>query len=159
MARLCLIAVAGLPAPQGSKRAMIHRSTGKPVLIESSKSLPAWRDSVTTAAIIAPGRPLEPWDGPLELDMVFTVARPRGHYGSGRNGHLVRPGAPARPHTKPDLSKLARAVEDSLTVARVWTDDARIVEYRRLAKVYVGEDPDALNTPGVLIRVRPLDGM
>ena len=51
----------------------------------------------------------------------------------------------------PDLSKLARGVEDALVAAGVMKDDALIVEYTRLAKVYVGEDEEALDRPGVLI--------
>ena len=39
----------------------------------------------------------------------------------------------------------------------VWKDDAAVVEYRRLAKVYPGSDPDALDQPGALIRIHPLE--
>src|SRR5690606_25696178 len=90
-------------------------------------------------------------------DMVFTLARPRSHYRTGRNAHLLRDSAPARPTGAPDLSKLARATEDALTEAGVWKDDAAVVEYRRLAKVYPGSDPDALDQPGVLIRIHLLE--
>ena len=55
---------------------------------------------------------------------------------------------------RPDLSKLARSTEDALSDAGLIADDARIVEYERLAKVFPGEDPDALEAPGVLIVVR-----
>jgi hypothetical protein len=38
----------------------------------------------------------------------------------------------------------------------VYSDDARIVAYGRLAKVYAGSnDPDALHIPGAVIRIRP----
>jgi hypothetical protein len=38
----------------------------------------------------------------------------------------------------------------------VWKDDALVVEYGRLVKLYVGaDDPDALDAPGAVIRVRP----
>lgn len=96
---------------------------------------------------------LFPLDGPLRVEMAFTLARPSSHYRTGRNRALLRAGAPLRPSGTPDLSKLARAAEDSLTDAGIVKDDARIVEYSRLAKVFIGEDPDALPMPGVLIRV------
>ena len=54
----------------------------------------------------------------------------------------------------PDLSKLLRSTEDALTDAGLWADDARVVEYERLAKVYPGEDPEALPVPGVRIEIR-----
>jgi Holliday junction resolvase RusA-like endonuclease len=54
----------------------------------------------------------------------------------------------------PDLSKLIRSTEDALTDAGVWTDDARVVAYHQPRKVYAGSaDPDALHTPGAVIRV------
>ena len=87
--------------------------------------------------------------------MVFTFVRPKSHYRTGRNAHLLRDDAPTRPATIPDLSKLARSTEDALKDAGVIRDDSLIVEYRRLAKVYAGEDPDALSTPGVLVRIAP----
>ena len=55
------------------------------------------------------------------------------------------------PSVAPDLSKLCRRPEDALQAAGVLRDDALIVEYTRLAKVYVDEDPEALDRPGCLI--------
>jgi Holliday junction resolvase RusA-like endonuclease len=88
---------------------------------------------------------------------VFTFARPRSHYRTGRNAHLVRDSAPARPAVYPDASKALRAVEDSLVDAGVIRDDCRLVEFTRLAKVYAGEDPEALHVPGAVITVRQLE--
>jgi Holliday junction resolvase RusA-like endonuclease len=47
-------------------------------------------------------------------------------------------------------------VEDALTAAGVWVDDARVVEYTRLAKVFCNEDPEALDRPGVVIHIGEL---
>jgi Holliday junction resolvase RusA-like endonuclease len=151
---MIIISVRGAPAPQGSKRHMGHG-----VMIESSRHVKPWRDAVRSDAAAA-ARALAGWAGPLDgaltVDMVFTFTRPKGHYRTGRNAHLLRSGAPQRPAGAPDLSKLARATEDALTDAGIWVDDARVVEYGRLAKVYAGEDPDALDSPGAVIRVRRL---
>lgn len=144
------VTVYGTPAPQGSKR-----HVGRGVMVESSKHLKPWRDAVRGEA--ADSRAswgiTAPLDAPLDAEMIFTFPRPRSHYRTGRNAHLLRASAPARPGGKPDLSKLARSTEDALKDAGVYKDDALIVEYRRLAKVYAGEDRDALDAPGVLIRV------
>lgn len=147
------LTVYGRPAPQGSKRYL-----GKGGMIESSKLVKPWRDDVKAAAeaLLADRRPWTALDGPLVVRMVFTAARPRSHYRTGRNAHLLRDGAPARPHGKPDVSKLLRSSEDALTDAGLWKDDALVVEYERAAKVFVGEDPEALDAPGARIVIRPL---
>jgi len=50
-----------------------------------------------------------------------------------------------------DCDKGLRAVFDSCTDAGLWADDARVAEVIRLAKVWSGYDPAALDVPGVLI--------
>ncbi|MFJ5105184.1 RusA family crossover junction endodeoxyribonuclease [Streptomyces sp. NPDC088554] len=147
------VTVHGTPGPQGSKR---HLGGG--VMIESSKKVRPWRQDVKWAALDATrARPAwVPLDGPLAAAVVFTFARPRGHYRTGRNAHLLRDAAPARPAVYPDLSKILRSTEDALTGV-VWADDARVVEYTRLGKYYADTgDPDVLGAPGCVIRVWPL---
>jgi len=145
--------VYGLPAPQGSKR-----HVGNGVMIESSKNVKPWRQDVKQAALDAIHE-LDGWtplDGPLMASMVFTFARPKGHYRTGRNAHLLRDAAPARPHGMPDLSKILRSTEDALKGV-VWADDARVVGYEQLGKWYAGTyAPDVLPMPGCVIRVWPL---
>lgn len=133
-----LLRVPGRPAPQGSKR-----HVGGGVMIESSKHVKPWREDVRQAALLL-GRKGPPLDGPLAVRMVFTVAKPKSAPKTRRTW----------PATMPDLSKLIRATEDALTSAGLWKDDARVVEYDRAAKVYPGEDPEALDVPGALIAVR-----
>jgi Holliday junction resolvase RusA-like endonuclease len=148
-ARILMIEVIvhGSPAPQGSKSFKGVRG-GKAILAESSKHVKPWRDAVRADALTArplwaEGRSWRPLDEPLLVEMVFTMPKPAA--------------APKRrrtwPMRMPDLSKLCRSTEDALTDAGVWVDDARVVEYGRLAKVYPGEDPDALTSPGAVIRV------
>lgn len=135
----------GRPAPQGSKR-FVGVKGGRGRMIESSKAVAPWRECVHAAGVAARAS-APPLDGPLLVRMVFTMPKPKS--------------APKRrqtwPSTQPDLSKLCRATEDALTTAGVWTDDARVVAYGRLAKVYPGEDADALEAPGVRIEITRLD--
>jgi len=150
--------VYGRPAPQGSKRAFTHPRTGKAMLIEQVQAnIKLWRDDVRNVAQgwLDHCGPRDLLCGPLAVTMVFSAARPKNHYRTGRNAHLLRDSAPTRPASTPDLSKLARSTEDALTGV-IWKDDAQIVEYRRLAKVYVGEDPLALDRPGAQIVITPL---
>lgn len=131
------ITVFGNPAPQGSKR-----HVGRGVMVESSKAVKPWREAVKASAldVMAEAPAL---DGPLLVRMVFTLRKPAS--------------APKRrrtwPDRIPDVSKLVRATEDALTEAGVWADDARVVEYARVAKVFPGEDAEALHIPGVRIEV------
>ena len=145
----CMRIVAyGTPAPQGSKKPMRNQHTGKIVTIENSPNLAPWRQDVKYAAEVVlteAGRP-QPFAGAVVMRMVFTFARPTS----------VKRGKRPWPSVYPDLSKLARAVEDALVAAGVMKDDALIVEYTRLAKVYSGEDEEALDRPGVLILIGEL---
>lgn len=150
-----VITAVGLPAPQGSKR-----HVGNGVMVESSKKVKPWRQDVKHAALdIAEALDWTVLDGPLAVAMTFTFARPKGHYRTGRNAHLLRDAAPSRPAGMPDLSKIVRSTEDALT-GIVWKDDARVVEYVRLGKWYAGtEAPDVLVVPGCVIRVWPLEAV
>jgi Holliday junction resolvase RusA-like endonuclease len=147
------ITVHGLAAPQGSKR-----HVGRGIMVESSKKVAPWRQDVKHAALaITETHP--DWtvlDGPLAVAMTFTFDRPKGHYRTGRNAHLLRESAPTRPAGMPDLSKLVRSTEDALTGV-VWKDDARVVDYVRLGKWYAGTPAeDVLTVPGCVIRVWPV---
>jgi len=156
------ITVYGQPAPQGSKHAFALKKggqyTGSVAMTESSgKKLKPWREAVKQAGLETMGWGQHPpYDGPLEARIIFTFARPRGHYRTGRNARLLRDSAPSRPAVYPDASKALRAAEDALVDAQVIKDDSRIVEFSRLAKVYAGEDPEALTSPGAVITIRQL---
>jgi Holliday junction resolvase RusA-like endonuclease len=136
--------VYGTPGPQGSKSFKGLAKSGRAILAESSKKVKPWRQDVKAAAEDARaqlgGQPL---DGPLVVRMVFTLPKPKSRPKTRKSW----------PDTKPDLSKLARSTEDALTDAGLWADDARVVEYARLAKVFPGEDEEALDAPGVRIAV------
>jgi Holliday junction resolvase RusA-like endonuclease len=140
------ILVYGSPAPQGSKKFVGLAKSGRGILTESSKKVRPWRQDVKAAALTARNG-AAPLDAPVRVRMVFTMPKPAS--------------APKRKRTfpcrMPDLSKLARSTEDALTEAGIWKDDARVVEYARLAKVYPGEDPEALDAPGVRIVVELLE--
>ncbi len=136
----------GMPGPQGSKR---HLGGG--VMVEMSKKVKPWRQDVVAACIDARrcGEmmiPIPPMDGPLRVRMVFTMPKPKSAPKTRKTWAM----------RTPDLSKLARSTEDALTTAGIWVDDARVVEYARLAKVFPGEDPEALDSPGVRIEIEAI---
>ena len=61
------------------------------------------------------------------VSFVFIRTRPKSHYRTGKNSHLLRDAAPTHPTVKPDVLKLARAAEDALT-GILWRDVAQIIE-------------------------------
>ena len=124
--------VPGVAQPGGSKTVGTSKQ-GKPFVRDSNRSVYAWRERVAKyAAEAMNGRELE--TGPLRLLVTFTIVRPKGHYGTGSNAGTVRPGAPAYPTTRPDTTKLLRAVEDALR-GIVYRDDAQVVE-QEAYKIY-----------------------
>lgn len=136
--------VFGCPAPQGSKR-FVGMKGGRGVMIESSKKVRPWRQDVKAEAErVRAGRP--PLDCPLSVLMVFTVPKPKSAPKTRKTW----------PDRKPDASKLVRSTEDALVDAGLISDDARIVNYERVAKVFPNEDRHALEAPGVLIVISPL---
>ena len=117
------IVVRGRPAPQGSKR---HIGGGR--MIEMSKAVGPWREAVRAETQrTRQEEHARPRVGPVSVRIVFYADRPKGHYRTGRNAHLLRDGAPKYPHGRPDLDKLARAVLDGMTEGGAWKDDGQVV--------------------------------
>jgi Holliday junction resolvase RusA-like endonuclease len=115
------VTVTGRPAPQGSKKTGAHGQ-----MRESSVYLPAWRQAIKRdvyAQYKATG--VEPEDLPLF----------RGAVSMGVTFWLDT----TDPTQPPDLDKLLRGLWDGLTQARVWEDDARVVEILWASKAHRGD--------------------
>lgn len=143
----------GTPAPQGSKRYVGQSGAGRAIMVESSKKVAPWRAIIYYAAWALVGckcpDPMctsltEGWplDEPVVVAMTFTLPKPAS----------APKRKPSWPDRYPDVIKLARSTEDALSKL-LWYDDARIITYTRLAKVYPNEGEDALPVPGVLLRL------
>jgi crossover junction endodeoxyribonuclease RusA len=120
---MIVIYVSGTPAPQGSK--VFYPKGG---MRESSKAVGPWREAVRTetqGAMIKADT--LPFTEPVKVQLNFIMPRPKGHYRTGRNAHLLRDGAPPWPAGKPDADKLARAVLDGLTDGGAWKDDSQVI--------------------------------
>lgn len=112
--------VLGTPAPQGSKR-----HVGRGIMVESSAKVKPWREAVKAAYswddVAFPG------PAPVVVRVEFFLARPQGHYGTGKNAGIVKDSAPRFPAGKPDIDKLLRSTLDGLGEAGMWGDDAQVV--------------------------------
>lgn len=137
--------VAGVPAPQGSKRYL-----GNGVLVESSKRVAPWRADIRQAAekAITGGAHADLWNGPVSVVLSFAMPRPKHHYRTGRHADELRDHAPLVHTNTPDMDKLERAVLDAFT-GIVWEDDKRVVE-KHTTKTYANYEQH----PGVVITVQ-----
>ena len=113
------VTVPGVPQPQGSMK-----SFGRGPLVHSNaEHLLPWRASLIghlrqamDADMVEPGWPIS---GPVRVDVVFTLPKPKS-----------APKSRLHPDRKPDLDKLCRAALDALgqkTGAGVIYDDAQVV--------------------------------
>lgn len=132
------ITVYGTPAPQGSKKYAGHRK-GKPLLLEMSKKLKPWREVVHWAAKMT----RQHISGPIEVSATFTLRRPKG----------VSKEARPFPDVYPDLDKLLRSTMDGLKTAGAIDDDAKVVRFHNVEKVYPDGGGDAMSEPGAIIHI------
>ena len=97
-------------------------------MIESCKELWPWRESIRARLIRDDGQPIERFDGAVEMQLQFTMPRPKS-----------TPKKRTPPATKrPDLDKLTRAACDAIVSSGVIADDAAIVRAdtsKRLAEI------------------------
>ena len=137
--------VVGKPATQGSKRAFM--AGGRPIIVEDCKRNKPWRTDVRAACAEVIAR--DGWQqpaihaGPVRVSMWFVLARPKNHYGSGRNAEKLTGQAKSHPTGKPDVVKLARAVEDSLK-GLAWTDDSQIVDETIRKQYAMRDEPEGV---------------
>ena len=77
----------------------------------------------------------EPLQGSLTAVFVFKYKRPKSHFRTGANSHLLKRDAPQHPVAKPDLDNIIKAYLDILTVAGVIKDDCQVIRLEA-CKVY-----------------------
>lgn len=140
------LTVLGTPKPQGSKR-----HVGNGVMVEQGgEALRLWREDVKASAVVTRQRS-GTLSGAVWGTFRFYVARPKSHWRTGANAHLLRDKAPRWPVTRPDLDKVLRSTCDALTTAALWHDDSQLVH------VTASLDYADTRPPGVWIELTSLD--
>lgn len=120
--------VPGHPQTQGSLTSFKHHSTGK-IITPQNKKVITWRGIVSIyAAQAMSGQKII--TGPVYIDTIFYFLRPKCHYRTGKNAHILKDNAPAFPikQSTGDGDKLTRAIWDALTGV-VFSDDSQVVEW------------------------------
>lgn len=92
--------------------------------------------------------PPMPLAGPLRVDLIFYFPRPKSHYRTGKNAHLLREDAPEFHTSTPDADNLFKSTADQMTQMRFWIDDAQVSD-TRIRKVF-----DDGRGPGCDITIR-----
>lgn len=127
--------VAGLPVPQGSKKAFPMKSGRIAIVDASGKRLKNWRAAV--AAEAARNSEDYLYEGAVSVEVMFHMKRAKKPSPAHRDHPIMRP----------DVDKLARAILDSLTNT-VFVDDSQVcklVTHKRYADI-----------PGVWVEVLPI---
>lgn len=111
--------VAGIPAPQGSKKIM----RGRP--FEDAKGWREWRTAVEAEAFIARQRLSAPLAGALRLDCTFFFRRPK---------------RPAHPYPPIDTDKLTRCLGDALQKGGLIVNDSQLSTLGSVRKRWTLDD-------------------
>lgn len=114
------IVVPGRPVPQGNMRAFAVNNRAF-VTHKKPKELGDFRARVAIAC-----QGIEMIFGPVALDVIFYLPRPKSHYGTGKNANKLKNSAPTYVTTNPDIDKILRSALDSLT-GIAFRDDSQVV--------------------------------
>lgn len=118
----------GVPRPQGSVTPIKSASTGRLFVKYSASTVKHRAEFVVSARAAVETK--EPVEGPIGARLLFVFARPMSHYGTGRNSHLLKPGAPGTVTGFPDLDKLVRLCLDGVVIAGAISDDSLVTDIK-----------------------------
>ena len=94
-------------------------------------------------------KPEKPIDGPVRIDCVYSMQRPRSHM--NRKCELKAPHYPMEFCTKrPDIDNLDKLVMDTLTACGYWIDDSQITDLHSCKRW-----AHPTHEPGVSIQIAP----
>ena len=107
---------------------------------------PSEGDKADFLAIVQKNAPSAPLLGPLMLQIDCFFSRPKSHYRTGKNAHLLKDDAPEWHISKPDSDNLQKFIFDALN-SIYWKDDSQIcsVLFQKLYDVA---------TPRTVIKIR-----
>ncbi len=122
--------ICGLPVAQPRVKARSFKSkSGK---MQTSVYTPGtasdWKEQIVLAVRATGIPPVWSVDGPISISIAFEFERPKSHWRTGKNAHLLRDDAPKVWHAqKADLDNLTKAVMDAISNAGgIWRDDAQV---------------------------------
>jgi len=97
-----------------------HRATRRGIMYDPSK-----KDKLDFLAECLEFAPKAPLKGALWVRLTFNMPRPKSHYRTGKNSHLLKKNAPSMHTKKPDCDNLVKFVCDALD-KKFYLDDSQI---------------------------------
>ena len=117
--------VTGTPRPQGSMTLMRAKHSNR-TFGKYSDATTEHRNRVISLLTENWGLNPAPKHAPVMLQVDFFFARPKSHYGTGRNSEKLKKSAPGEHVQTPDLDKCVRLVSDALEISGVLSNDSQI---------------------------------
>jgi Holliday junction resolvase RusA-like endonuclease len=88
---------------------------------------PSASDKGDFLSIVQSNAPKEPFAVPLAVAIRFYFTRPKSHFRTGKNSHVMKDTAPLWHTSKPDVDNMAKFLMDSLNKI-YWKDDSYIAD-------------------------------
>lgn len=129
--------VQGIPKGQPRVKACVF---GKHARVYTPPIADDWKSAVKQAAHKA-GATNAMIMQPVTVNLEVFFPRPKAHYRTGKNAHILRDDAPVAHTSTPDADNVAKAILDALTDACVWRDDSQVYSLS-VIKAY-GDSPGA----------------
>lgn len=136
--------------PKGQPRPRAFARGGKAHVYDPGTA-EGWKSKVALAA--KDYMPKKTIEVPVVVILNFAFARPKSHFRTGKNAHLLKSSAPGQHIQRPDLDNLAKAVLDALTDIGLWKDDSLICELYIFKSWADSEN----NKPGCLVIIETID--
>jgi len=134
--------ISGTPKAQPRPRAFAR---GGRASVYNPKTADEWKGQIKKRLQQYQGMNL---DGNFHVKLNFFFARPKSHFGTGKNCKALKTTSPAQHTQKPDLDNLAKSVLDAITDLQIWKDDSQVTELT-LAKEWA----DVIK-PGMIAQIK-----
>lgn len=119
-------------------------------IVHAGKHTKDWMNKISWMFMEKYGRPCIS-EAPFYLNVLVYLPHRKEEWGKGRNAGKLKPSAPTKHTRQPDLDKLVRAIQDSLTNL-VWGDDSQVIKLTA-EKHFADKD----HPPGILIYLKEVE--
>lgn len=113
-----------LGEPTAQKR---HRHTSRGKFTRTYD--PSASDKADFLSIVQNKAPQTPIDGPVKIEIFAYFSRPKSHFRTGKNSHILKDDAPKWHTARPDCDNLAKFIFDALNKV-YWRDDSCICDQK-----------------------------